>query len=347
MKKINLFFALFFSGTMFCQNGSGEDPKYVMPNELNYYIYTSDFADSKNKLETYLKNNKMVILNQNEVDNSRYYEFYAQKSDLEVIDFVCKTLGYISSKKMSSQNDDNRLPELRLELERREVKKREYEIMLNRIDSVKSSLYYSHWEKIRSIDYEIYQTKKLIQQLEQIGGKYRVSITIKDEQSTPSNSDVNFVHMPGAEYVYFFTENPKEGISYAQYQGLYLKYLFTAGKSYFSLGALKAIDKKAGDSTSFDEMFTFTFGQDWYSRYLGRGKNKFMNLYIGYQAGVSLAYNQRDITWLPYVSPSTGIELFKNKYLLFDVNMNYYLPISDMNQHVRGFRFGGSINFSF
>lgn len=347
MKNRFLLFAVLFSQTVFGQNPSGDDIKYVMPNELTYYIYTGDYQAGKAKMAEYIKNNGLVLRNQNEVNNTYHYKFYAAKSDLEGIDFLCNSLGYVSNKKMSSVNDENRLVELKLELERRESKKKEYEIMLSRIDSVKSALYYAHWEKIRAIDYEIYQSKKLIQQLEQIGDKYEVSITLNDEQSTPSNSKVDFIHMPGAEYVYFLTENPKEGLSYAAYQGVYLKYMFTSGKSYFSLGALKAVDKKAADTTSFDEIFTFTFGQDWYSRYLGRGKNKFMNLYIGYQAGVSLAYNSQDITWLPYVSPATGLELFKNKYLLFDVNVNYYLPISDLNRNLRGFRFGGSFNFSF
>lgn len=349
MKKIFSILALLSTVTGYSQKYSNENDSKYYPsaNELKYTIYSVEYKEGKKKIDAFLKKNNFIITNQNETKNSHHYEFKVHEKEINMIDSFCYTLGYVSNKNLNSYNNETKLSETKLELERLENKKTEYEKMLVRIDSVKSDKYYQHWEKIREIEAEIYNARKKISQFESIKNVYSVLIDMNDEQSSPTSSKVNFVHMPGAEYVYLFTENPKQGISYASYQGVYLKYLFTKGKSYFSLGALKADNPSKTDSLAYDEIFSFVFGQDWYSRHLGRGTNKFLNLYIGYQAGYSLGYNSVITKGIPFVSPSTGIELFKNKYFLIDTNVNYYLPVAEENRNMRGWRFGGSINFTF
>lgn len=350
MKKLLLLLvtAAAFSAQAQKYSAYDKDDKYfAAANELKYTIYSVEYKEGKKKIDAFIKARNFTIINQNETKNSHHYEFKALENEVAAIDSFCNTLGYISSKNLNSYNNESKLTETKLELERLQNKKQEYEKMLLRIDSVKSDKFYSHWEKIREIDTDIYNAKKKIGQLESVRKVYTVAINMNDEQSSPTSSKVNFVHMPGAEYVYLFTENPKPGISYATYQGIFLKYLFTKGKSYFSLGALKAAEGSKSDSLAYDEMFTFIFGQDWYSRNFGRGNNKFFNLYIGYQAGYSIAYNDKTSRGIPFVSPATGIELFKNKYFLIDSNVNYYLPISEENRHMRGWRIGGSLNFTF
>ncbi len=316
-------------------------------NVLKYSIYSVEYKIGKTKIEDYIKTKGYTVINQNETKDSHHYEFSVNDTEITAIDSFCATLGYLSNKNLNSYNNEAKLVETRVEIERLGNKKNEYEKMLIKIDSVKSEKYYQHWEKIRDIETEIYEAKKQINKLESVKNMYTVSIDMNDDQSSPSSSKINYVHMPGAEYVYQFTENPKQGVSYAAYSGVYLKYLFTKGKSYFSLGDLKAINPVKTDSSAIDEIFTFTFGQDWYSRHLGRGNNKFCNLYIGYQAGYSIMYSSRATKGIPFASPSTGIELFKNKYLLFDTNVNYYLPISSDNRNLRGWRLGASLNFTF
>jgi len=349
MKKSLLFLALFSVSTAQAQKYSNEtDDKYFpSANKLKYTIYSVEYKEGKKKIDVFIKKKNFTIINQNETKNSHHYEFNATEQEIAVIDSFCNTLGYVSSKNLNSYNNETKLSETKLEFERLENKKNEYEKMLVRIDSVKSDKYYQHWEKIRDIEAEIYNAKKKIGQLESVKNVYSVSINMNDDQSSPTSSKVNFVHMPGAEYVYLFTESPKPGLSYDTYQGFFLKYLFTKGKSYFSLGALKANNTSITDSLAYDEIFSFVFGQDWYSRHFGRGTNRFFNLYIGYQTGFSIAYNKTISKGIPFISPSTGIELFKNKYFLFDTNINYYLPISEENRNMRGWRVGGSLNFTF
>jgi hypothetical protein len=348
MKQLLTFLTLFSISAAYAQKYSNDNDKYYpSANEMKYTIYSVEYKEGKNKIDAFLQKNNYTITNQNETKNSHHYEFKVNEDKIASIDSFCNTLGYVSNKNLNSYNNQTKLSETLLELERLENKKAEYEKMLIRIDSVKSDKYYQHWEKIRDIDAEIYAAKKKIGQFETIKNLYSVSIDMNDEQSSPSSSKINFVHMPGAEYVYMFVENPKANLSYATYQGIYLKYLFTRGKSYCSLGALKADKPSKTDSLAYDEIFTFAFGQDFYSRHLGRGNNKFFNLYIGYQAGYSLAYNSKITKGIPFASPSTGIELFKNKYLLIDTNVNYYLPMTEENRNLRGWRVGGSVNFTF
>jgi hypothetical protein len=348
MKKLFLVFSL--PACLLAQKNTSEYNYYSTVNELKYTIYSTDYKEKKKLIEEFIAKNHFKITNQNETKNSHHYEFEIVDKYVPKVDSFCNTFGYLSSKNLNSYNNEAKLKETQLELERLELKKKEYEKMLVKIDSVKSNRYYNHWEKTRDIEQEIFQTKKYIEQIKAVRNLYAVEIDLIDEQISPTNNKVNFVHMPGAEYVYLITENPKAGLSYATYQGYCLKYLFTRGKSYATIGALKAIkpaDPELRDTTASDELFMFTFGQDWYSRYLGRGNNKFFNLYIGYQAGMFIADNGHSRRTMGFLSPGTGIELFKNKYLLFDVNANYFLPLNEDNRYLRGYRLGGSINFTF
>lgn len=324
-----------------------QEKNYYAANKLVYVIYSIEYKEGKKKIEEFIRIKNFTIINQNETKDSYHYELKAHEKEIAAIDSFCNILGYVSSKNLNSYNNETKLFETKLELERLEIKKSEYEKMLIKIDSVKSTTYYQHWEKIRDIETEIYNTKKKIGQLESVKYIYEVTIDLNDEQTSPTSSKVNFVKMPGAEYVNLFTENAKDGISYENYQGISMKFLFTKGKSYFSAGALKAINPSKEDSLAIEEMFGFTFGQDWYSRHLGRGYRRFFNLYIGYQIGISVAYNRDSIKWIPFICPGTGVELFKNKFLLIDTDLSYFLPVSTENRNLRGWKVGASFNFTF
>ena len=318
-----------------------------MANKLVYVIYSVEYREGKKKIEDYIKTKNFTIMNQNETKDSYHYELRAQEKETAAIDSFCNTLGYVSSKNLNSFNNEVKLFETKLELERLEIKKMEYEKMLIKIDSVKSNTYYQHWEKIRGIETEIYDTKKKIGQLESVKYIYEVIIDLNDEQTSPNSSKVNFVKMPGVEYSQLFTENAKSDVSYESYQGISMKFLFTRGKSYFTAGALRAMNPDKNDSLAIEEIFGFTFGQDWYGRHLGRGNRRFFNLYIGYQVGISVAYNRDSIKWIPFICPGTGVELFKNKFLLIDSNLSYFLPVSTENRNLRGWKVGASFNFTF
>jgi hypothetical protein len=152
--------------------------------------------------------------------------------------------------------------------------------------------------------------------------------------------------MPGVEYSYFQIEEPQDTLSSPYYQGVFLKYVFTKGKSFATLGAYKTTDKLDTDTMHYSEMFIFGFGQDFYSRHLGRGSKKFFNLYSGYTIGGMLASNDKRKETFGYIAPAVGLEIFKNKYVLIDTKVNYMVPFKN-TRNMRGLAFNVSFNFVF
>jgi hypothetical protein len=85
----------------------------------------------------------------------------------------------------------------------------------------------------------------------------------------------------------------------------------------------------------FSELFAYSFGQDFYSRHLGRGSRKFLNLYSGYSVGGMVATGRTSKKDIFYIAPSIGLEIYKNKYLLIDSKVNYFIPFM-YNKEMRG-----------
>ena len=194
---------------------------------------------------------------------------------------------------------------------------------------------------------KIRECENEIRELDSKNGTVVLGITLMREPTTPSETQkIKFVNMPGFEYSIFVPENPKTGISAECYNGYMLKYLFTKGKSYVTVGAFKAVDVPQNDSLMYSDIFNFSFGQDFYSRHLGRGGRKFLNLYSGYNVGYLGYTGEKSSLKNVYVSPAIGIEVFKNNFMLFDTKMTYILPFSE-NLNLRGLQFAAALNFVF
>lgn len=194
-------------------------------------------------------------------------------------------------------------------------------------------------------DKQEYEAK--IKELESKIGSVTLEVTLKREMTTPnSRRRIRYVNMPGFEYSILRPENHKDGITAESYSGYNLKYVFTQGKSHITIGVFKAMDVERDDTLTYSDIFNLSFGQDFYSRHLGRGSRKFLNLYSGYNIGF-LSYNaeSRNLRNF-YVSPTVGIELFKNSFMLLDTKATYLLPFSH-NYDLRGFQFAASLNFVF
>ena len=175
---------------------------------------------------------------------------------------------------------------------------------------------------------------------------YSVSLTLSDEVTSPESTGISFVNMPGAEYSFLDIEAPAAGTSAEFYHGYFLKYLFTKGKSYGSIGLYKNESIGRTDSVAYSEMFILAFGQDFYSRHFGRGDRRYLNLYSGYQVGGILATGEVSTKYLPYLAPSVGVEIFKNKYILFDTKVSYFVPVTD-SRNMRGISYSAAFNFVF
>lgn len=324
---------------------------YGQSSETNYSstlkvdIISIDFNQSKRKLLDFIKENQLTILNQNEGRSSIYIEMNASKSVFDKFVDVVPSLGFVTSKKKSTVNNNRTVEDIKLELNYLKEKKHSYEELLAKIDE-KSETYITLWNDKKEIEEQIFRKEKELLPLANVGEVFEINIDISEEVTSPENSKVTFVNMPGFEHSYLMMETPKAGISASSYQGYFLKYLFTKGKSYALAGTYTNKSRSKSDSSYYSELFIVGFGQDFYSRYLGRGERKFFNLYSGYTLGYLWATGENTKANSFFISPSIGLEIFKNKYILLDTKAEYFIPFS-YNKNLRGVSISTSLNFVF
>lgn len=331
----------FYNASSFGQNGD-------VKKRIEFSIYSLEFSKVKVQMDEFISNNRYEQQSFSENRDGLNYIFRIDENELQKIDSLAKQIGYINSRKINNINQGSNLENLKIDLERLETKRMSYSELMAKLDSTASKeQYLIYWEKRRETDDQISTVKKDILNLQSSFKFVVVEIEIRNDPTGPTNRKVSWVHMPGLQYSMAFVEQPLAGASYSIYEGYSLKYLFTKGKNFFSLGAFKAQAINALDSTSFDEIFNFTYGEDFYSRRFGRGNRRFFNPYIGYQLGISLAYSKIESKVFPFLAPAFGIEWWKNKYFLFDTTADYYLPANTINRNLRAWRISTSLNFVF
>ncbi|MCF8266921.1 MAG: hypothetical protein K9I69_02475 [Ignavibacteriales bacterium] len=312
--------------------------------ELNITILSIDFSGSVEKLEKYFIEKNAVIIGRN--DNRRSMEvtlLFTGNSTREIEEF-CETLGMVAARRLSTINNEEKITALRDEISYLKNTKAEYEAMIARLD-VQSEKYAAIWSETRTIDEKIFEKEKEFNLLLQRENLSMANIRIEDEVTSPETTDIDFVNMPGLEFSYLKIENPKSGISSTDYNGIFLKYLFTRGKSFALLGAYKSIPQVT-DTAQWSELFIVGFGQDFYSRYLGGGEQGLFNLYSGYVIGYAYITNSGSYDDLFFISPTIGLELYKNKYILLDSKVSYFVPFT-YNKNLRGISYSLSFNFVF
>lgn len=341
MRYIIVLFISLISFSIFGQNNDAT-------KRIEYSVYSLEFPKAKEKLDNFILANRFEQQSFKESRDLITYLFTITESDIPKIDSMVKILGYVNARKINYSSQTLAAENLDIDLERLENKRQSYTDLLAKLDSSASKeQYIIYWEKRRETEDQISNFKKEILKLKASFKVITVEIEIRNDPTGPTNRKVSWVHMPGFQYSLAFVEQPLNGVSYAQYEGYSLKYLFTKGKNYFSLGAYKASNRNLSDSIAIDEIFNFTYGEDFYSRRFGRGNRHFFNPYIGYQLGFSLAYSSVDSKVFPFLAPAFGIEWWKNKYFLLDTTADYYLPANVINRSLRAWRVSASLNFVF
>lgn len=309
-------------------------------------IYTSTFDEAHKLMEKFITDNDILVERQNLSVQKFSSSFYVSKANFDKLQNLLPQLGYIHKKNIiSGEYSSGQIDKQKLDYLKQQ--KKVYELELSKLE-VNSERYNIMWKDIRDFEKQIYDTETLISSKKKHEG-YHVDIQVVDEtyDLTSDNKSVSWVNMPGGQFVYFMPENPTAGISRDAYMGYSLKYLFTRGKSYAGILSLKSYPKtKKVLDGSVSELFMLYFGQDFYSRYLGRGKNKFFNLYTGYSLGFIYETGDDFVRSNYSLAPSIGLELFKNKYLLIDTKADYFVPFRE-NKELRGVMFKASLNFVF
>jgi hypothetical protein len=349
MRKLKYIILLFLFVILEAKAQKNKYENFYGNEEINYSVYSNQVAKSLDLLKNYFETNKITLTTYSQNNGLYEYRFNIPKSLTASLDSLVNLLGFRASKSIQTGNKEKvSIMELATNINHLEDKKKEYKKLLSQMDSVNGKNYLYYFEKVIDLDDQLYKENVILKKVTESEKLQTVEINLHDDYATSPYSDVMFVHMPGAEANFLFVENPASGVSAAVYQGYSLKYLFTRGKSYFSVGALKpTAGLTKSDSSAVKDIFSLSFGQDFYNRHLGRGKRKFLNLYIGYHVGVSNARSSNTDKVFAYVSPVTGLELFKNKYFNLDVNAGYFIPLNDYSYTLRGIKANASLNFSF
>jgi hypothetical protein len=321
------------------------DSSYISTTVENE-IYTIDFASAKNKIAAFVFKNNIVIQSQTESKKDVRVKFVLDQQQYKRYDSLVKSLGYSSSKQVNTVNNYVKVKEINLELSYLKEKRASYVELINKVDDYKSPNYFTLWNEQKVVEEKIFNKERELVNLNKKENYYYVHLDLNDETTSPENTGVSFVNMPGIEYSYLKIESPKTGISAQNYQGYFIKYLFTKGKSFATIGVYKNNQIEKRDTAAYSELFVMGFGQDFYSRYAGRGSRKYFNLYSGYTVGGIFATGTTSKANMFYLAPSIGLELFKNRYFLIDTKVSYFTPLTD-NRNLRGLNCSASFNFVF
>lgn len=335
---------MFFT-SLVCFSATAQTDSSFVTIEVETYISCIDFPQARTAMSVFLKQNNVKVQSQEDDRSSMHASFALNESQYQQFNSLMPTLGFVSSNRVNTTNNSQRVEEINLEIKYQNEKKDSYEKILNQTEA-NSEQYYSYWNDVQQIKSDIFSLEKDLLPYGQNTNHYIVSLSIREEMTTPEESRVSFVNMPGFEYSFLSVDVPKEGISSSNYQGYFLKYLFTRGKSYGSIGVMKSDGNHTNDSTMFKDLFVFGFGQDFYSRHFGRGGRRFLNLYSGYTVGGIIANADTRKKSIFYFAPSVGVEIIKTKYILFDTKVSYFVPTT-FNQNLRGLSYSFAFNFVF
>ncbi|MFM7618333.1 MAG: hypothetical protein ACKO5Y_00680 [Bacteroidota bacterium] len=337
----NLVTSVFFALTSLVAFGQS----YRVSN-ISQRVLTTDFTGGVGKVNEFLLLNSISVTSQSQSKGELNVEFRMEPNQYAAYSTMVSGLGYFASNNLSSADNASRVEDLQSNIKYYNERIALQKEILAKVSDANSDQYKNMWNEMKGWESSVRSYEKELKSLTISEHYYLVNLELVDETYTPQNSSVTFVNMPGFEYSYLKIEQPNDTLTSPFYQGYFIKYVFTKGKSYATLGAYKSTQTLGSDTLHYSEMFAFGFGQDFYSRHLGRGTKKFLNLYSGYTFGGLLASNDAKKNFMGYFAPAIGVELFKNKYVLIDTKVNYLIPFKDV-RYTRGLAFNASFNFVF
>ncbi len=341
MKKIKLSL-LWVLMCLFSLNSQSQEE--ILTTNLDITVYTSSFDEMKVKLADYLIQNPITVISQTESTDNFYAQIYLDKQTFEEAVKFISALGFVSNKELGTTNNSEEANSISIELDYLVNQKSIYEKELSNMTE-KDNRYYTYWEHVRDLERQIFTLTKKKNAFAQ-KKVYYISVNLYNEVNDLTSNRVSWVNMPGVASEMMFIENPVASLSSERYLGYSLKYMFTRGKSYAILGALKEFGDEEANADRYTELFLFSVGQDFYTKHFGRGKNKFFNLYSGYNLGGAFATADDRKQTLAFVKILFGVELFKNKYILLDNYVSYFVPFYE-NRNFRGWTYNVSFNFVF
>jgi hypothetical protein len=338
MKKL-VFLSLFLLLTSVLS--FGQENKEIN-RSTSLVLLVTDLSKTGDKLDQFIHENNIIpstfIKKKNEINITLVLsqeEFFTLKEK-------CMKWGYLAQENSASINYLDSINAIAKNIHLLSEEKSKYESLVKNIDSDVNDKYFNYWEKIISIDKKMAKLQLKKEQIASSNENYLFKLLIREELSNEHFYGNSWINMPGLEYSWIRTEQAEPGISPPNMHGLALKYMFNWYKSYGLIALYKNLEPST--YSEIDETYMFAYGQDFYSRSLGRGQNKFFNLYISFNLGMYIASSPEESTTSWFVNPFFGLELFKTKHILIDNKVGYFLPYKS-NRIQRGLMYNFSFNF--
>lgn len=343
MKYSNIFLGSLFALVPFVSFAQTSQDTVSKKADLD--VYSVNFDKVAPKIDQFINENSLIVNRKTQNYDKIYYDLVMTNSQYN--DMKMNLEGWkcaIINSEETTQNLRNKLSRLRSDINswKNEINDLEKQIGATQNDTVINFLDEKLEKRYSYLNSKVEEYNNVCSEI----GLVTLKLDIMRDETTPRQTKVHFVNMPGFEYDFLMVGNPKPGFSAKYYNGYNLKYLFTKGKTFVNLGVYKAMDVAKTDSTTLTDAFNIAFGQDFYSRHFGRGSRKCFNFYSGYNVGFMAYRGETTSTKTFYVSPTVGVELFKNRFLLWDLRGSYYLPFKH-NYDLRGWQISSNINIAF
>ncbi|MBT9393732.1 hypothetical protein KLP40_11210 [Hymenobacter sp. NST-14] len=327
--------------------GSPEQDTYETQKRLT--VGVTKYAEAQLGITRFIRARAVRVQKQEEAPGQLTAEFVLPTAALPPLDSLVATLGFVLENNLNAHNLTARLEQLAAEEERltAQLAYSQTRLLAPQLPAPERE---TLGTEIISLQSQLAQARQQQQRLRAHQGQAYVVLRLYDEVSFPTgNHKVAFVNMPGVEYGYLRLDNPKAGLTSRSYQGYSIKYHFTRGKSYFNLGVYKPTEKSATDSAFVNELFMINFGQDFYPRNFGRGRQKFLNLYTSYQIGGFILNRDDDQQndFIPNLNLGLGLELVKTRHILLDNKASYFIPLNKRSRDLRGLLYQASFSFVF
>lgn len=283
---------------------------FIIESNLNYndgMIYLKMNKDKYEKFNKFIDNNKEVV--------SKSYQLQSVK--------------------------------LKKELLSEEIKHIENNILIykDKIEEVGVNHIYSNyfWQIHKKLLVKLNNLNKEYELYQNISDCYLINITFSQKYYYESD-DLDLIVMPGIQFGYLMTDNPKKNISSTSYKGLGLRPMISYGRFYFNFDILESNDS---NSEEIKDIIIYGMGIDFYPDSLFRKLRKnFLSIYSGINCG-GVFFNTKDDYYSSfYALPYLGIEFVKTKYLIIDFKWGYFVPLK-YNRNSRGYLSSFAINFNF
>lgn len=287
-------------------------------------------------------------------ERTNNYVLLTNMSAFNAVITMLETMGIPTLNKIETTNNVNDLRGIDYDLEYFSDQKIHYQEEIQKLyQEITDDYYRKLWESERALDESLYKKNKVRIELLNEVEFHRIVLEVTEKTAQDLDDDDDefavFINMPGIESHFFYIENPELSVSADAYFGGSLRYMFTRGRTYVTVGALKPVMNADSEVTAqANDILVYGVGKDFYPRYLGHGRRKFFNLYSGFLVGGMVLTSDDEIYHIFTVEPHIGVEMFKNQYFIIDTRFGYLIPIEqDKIKILRGFNHSLSLNIVF